>query len=284
VRKMAKDNPKKDSKVEGKDNPKTWTPPEGQEWLLEKFSKAEKPTEAQAKAYADGEKQLREVEATKNKLETELNEIKAGGVTSFDEAMLAEKEDELAKLKAENEALRKPKSNLSAEQDAWVKDWHSKLVSTDPVVAAKAVQDAIAGEIYRYDQRKRGEEQKRSFNSQMEKVASTHTKDELNALAPYVYKIRKERPDLEKTEYGVSDILDKAKVRLAEKEKADREEEATKTVAKEQAVTTSPTGTTEVPVDWDAVMKLPTKEQEEYFRTHGIETERFSTSRIKEKI
>jgi len=267
------DNPKgKDSKVEGKDNPKTWTPPEGQEWLLEKFSKAEKPTEAQAKAYADGEKQLREVEAAKNKLETELNEIKAGGVTSFDEAMLAEKEDELAKLKAENEALRKPKSTLPAEHQAQIKDWHSRLVSDDPVIAARAFQEGVTGEIYRYDQGKKAQEQKRSFDRQMERVASTHTKEELDALAPYVYKIRKERPDLERTEYGVSDILDKAKVRLAEDRKTLQDEEATKTVAKEQAQVTSPTGTVETPVDWDAVMKLPIKEQEEYFRTHGIET------------
>lgn len=270
---MAKDNPKdKDSKTKGKDNPETWTPPEGQEWLNEKFSKAEKPVEAQAKGYADSEKKLREVEAERNKIETELNEVKSGGVTNFDEAMLAEKEDELAKLKAENEALKKPKSTLSAEREAWVKDWHSKLVSTDPIVAAKAVQDAIAGEIYRYDQKRKTVEQKHSFDSQMKEVASTHTKEELDALAPYVYQIRKTRPDLERTEYGVNDILDKAKVRLAEDKEALRKEEATKTEAKEQAVTTSPTGTAEVPIDWDAVMKMGTKEQEEYFRSHGIET------------
>lgn len=260
----------KDSKTEGKDNPKTWTPPEGQEWLLEKFSKAEKPTEAQAKAFADGEKKLREVETERNKIETELNTYKQGGVTSYDEAMLAEKENELAKLKAENEALKKPKSALSTDQKAWVKDWHGRVVSEDPEIAARAIQEVVAGEIYRYDQKIKVEEQNRSFQHELERVTDTHTKEELNALAPYVYQIRKERPDLERSKHGVVDILDKAKVRMAEEKNAIEQDEEAKTAEKVEAQTTKPTGTTEEPVDWDKVLEMPTKEREAYFRSQGI--------------
>jgi len=260
------DNPKdKDSKVEGKDNPETWTPPVGQEWLNEKFSKAEKPVEEQAKAYAEAENRLRKVEA-------ELNTMKEGGVTNFNEAMLAEKEDELAKLKKENEALKKPQSDIPADKVAYIKEWHSRLASEDPVVAARAFQEGIAGEIYRYDQKKKAEEQSRNFQHQIERATSMHSKEELDTLAPYVYQIRKERPELERSPHGVEDILDKAKVRLAEDKKALEVEDAGKTAEKEQIGSINPTDTEPLTKElkWEDIENMSIQEREQLLREHGI--------------
>jgi len=266
------DNLKKDSKVEGKDNPETWTPPEGQEWLNEKFSKAEKPVEAQAKGYAESEKKLREVEAERNKIEAELNEMKSGGVTTFDDAMKTRLEDELAALKAENDGLKKPKSNLSAEQEAQVKNWHSRLASEDPIISSRAFLEGVRGEIYGYDQKRKTEDQRRSFDSQMKEVAGTHTKEKLDELAPYVYRIRKERPDLERSEHGVYDILDKAKVRLAEDKKALEVDAEAKTKEKEQIGSTGPTETEALTkeIKWEDIDKMSIPEREQFLRDQGI--------------
>lgn len=257
------DNPNKDSKEGDKDNLTTWTPPVGKEWLLEKFAKAENPETEQAKAYPEAEKRLRAVEA-------ELNKLKAERPQDLRE-ILAEKEDELAKVKAEVESLKRPPSTLSAEQQAFIKDWHSRLINEDPVVAARAVQEAIAGEINLYDSRRRLETAKERLEHQFEKAEAKYDKKEIAELMPYIEQIKKERPDLLKSEYGIEDILDKARIRKAEEEIAMEEETAEKDKEKAATQTTTPSSTVSAAEPTiEEMQKMSRKELKELIEKSGV--------------
>ncbi len=240
-------------------------------WLQEKFIKGAKDeTEALIKAgMSQGEAETR-----MHQLEAEVTKLKSGEPQTLREA-LAEKEDELARLQAEVEGLKKPQSTLSAEQRAHISNWRDRFLrglNEDPEEAARALLEVIHGEISMYDRRKSTESMQERFERELDKYEDKLTKEEKEELVPYITQIKEQRPDLLRSRHGIEDIIEKAKSRLADNKKAMEIDEEIKTHQKEEAQTTSSEGTTGKPVELNVeeFSKLPAEEQEKLLREGGV--------------
>jgi len=260
------DNPEKTPEQKGTDTgkPKEGTQPQYPEWLDKNFiaegKTKEQIVEEQAKGYSESKKKMQELQA-------ELNKLKAGGAKSIREALAAQKTQA-----SEEPSVTKPSTpEVSTEQNAYIKDWHSRLISEDPIVAARAVQEAITGEVYRYDERRKKEDATRDLNYQFEKMETKIDKEELEELMPHIVKIRDERPDLAKGSHAVEDIIDKARIRLVEEKMAMEEEEEKLKAEKQGAGTTSPTATqASAEPTMEEMMSWPKEKLKAYIESQNV--------------
>ena len=245
--------------------PKEGTQPQYPEWLDKNFvvegRTREQVIEEQAKGYPPAKKKMQELQA-------EVNRLKTGGAKTIRDALVEKK----LQPSGGPELTRTPSPTLTTEQDAYIRDWHNRLISEDPIVAARAVQEATTGEIYRYDERRKKEDSVRDLNYQFEKMENKIDKEELEELMPHIIKIRDERPDLAKGPHAVEDVIDKARIRLVEEKMMMEEEESKLKTEKEQAGTTSPTKTqTSAEPTLEEMMSWSKEKLKAYIQSQNVE-------------
>lgn len=261
------DNPQGTPGQKGDDlgKPVEGTQPQYPEWLDKNFiaegKTREQIIEEQAKGYPAAKKEM-------ERLQAELNKARTGGAKTIREALIEKR----TQPSEEPGPTRTTSPGLTAEQDEYIRSWHSRLISDDPTIAARAVQEAVTGELYRYDERRKKEDTLRDLNYQFKDVETKIDKEELEELMPYIVKIRDERPDLVKGPHAVEDVIDKARARLVEDQLEMEEEENKLKAEKSQARVTSPTPTptSEVEPTLEEIMGWSQEKRRAYIQSQGV--------------